>query len=207
VAKAKVKLAVGYHLRFHAGHQKLEQLVKAGTLGKPRHMRVCWTSKAEPSDWRAAAETGRWWSLGATGTHALDMVRWLMLPTCGPIVELRSVLAKGTHGGAHDETAVVSMRFASGATAEVTSSVVFRAPRVVELFGSTDSVVCTDTLGPRGTGSIKFGNAAMEFTPVDPYAGELANFLEAIGNGSSPLVDGAEGAANVDLLERASAGI
>jgi predicted dehydrogenase len=45
------------------------------------------------------------------------------------------------------------------------------------------------------------GDEPVEFTPCDPYVGELTNFIEAIRNDTKPLVDGEEGLANVGLLE------
>ncbi len=44
--------------------------------------------------------------------------------------------------------------FESGVTASILSSVVFQAPRVVEIFGSKGTIRCVETLGPRGTGTI-----------------------------------------------------
>jgi 1,5-anhydro-D-fructose reductase (1,5-anhydro-D-mannitol-forming) len=44
----------------------------------------------------------------------------------------------------------------------------------------------------------------LEYTPRDPYVGELEDFAESIRAGRSPAVDGEEGLRNVELLERAS---
>jgi len=203
---ANKKLAVGYHLRFHAGHRLVADLLKRGRIGTPRHMHVRWTMTAPPADWRAAAETGKWWSLGAVGTHALDLVRWLMTPTGGKIVSVQSVLGHNVYGGPHDETAVVSLGLESGATAQVVSSVVFRAPRVVEIFGSAGSIVCLETLGPRGAGSITVCGEQLPFAVEDPYEKELESFLQSIRHGGRVEVDGQDGLDNVTLLERAVAG-
>ncbi len=99
------------------------------------------------------------------------------------------------------KTAIVAVKFENGATAEVLCSVVFRAPRVVEIYGTDGSIVCTETLGPRGTGTIKMGEEPVEFVAKDPYAAELTNFIEAVRNDEEPLVDGDEGVENVVLLE------
>jgi predicted dehydrogenase len=122
-----------------------------------------------------------------------------MRPDCGEIVELKSVLANSEFSGPHDESAVVSMRLQSGATAQVVSSVLFRAPRVVEIFGSEGSLSCTGTLGPRGEGEILVNGERLPFAAVDPYERELSNFIDSIGGGAELIVDGVEGAANVAL--------
>ena len=145
-------------------------------------------------------ESVRWWSLAGVGTHCVDLVRWIARPIAGEGVELRSLLTRGVHKGPHDETAILAMRFASGATAEVVASVLFDSTSTVEVFGSTASAVCDGTLGPHGAGSIRVGGAELAFLPVDPYAGELADFAEAVRTGRSPEVDGTEGLHNVEIL-------
>jgi predicted dehydrogenase len=105
-------------------------------------------------------------------------------------------------GSAHDETSLVALVFESGVTASVLSSVVFRAPRVVEIFGSKGVIRCVETLGPRGTGTITVNGEEMPFEPADPYGGELKDFIVAVAADQEPSVTGDEGAANVVLLER-----
>ncbi len=198
---AAVKLAVGYHLRFHQGHRLVSELIAAGRIGKIRHMNISWTMLANDSDWRAHDQMARWWSLAALGTHALDLAIWLMPAENGKVVESRAVCTSTMFGGPHDETAMVSLAFESGATAQVLSSVIFKAPRVVEIFGSDGHIRCVDTLGPRGAGKIFLNDAELAFQTVDPYKCELSDFIKAIRDGSSPAVDGSVGAGNVALLE------
>ncbi len=203
-AAASVKLAVGYHLRFHAGHLEVAKLVHSGSLGKLHHMHVRWTFRAEPSDWRASEEMGRWWSLGAVGTHAIDLVRWLMIPSCGEIEDVRCITTNSVYGGPHDESAVVAMRFASGATAQIVTSVLYRSPRVIEILGESGDIHCRGTLGAHGSGQISVSGKPLEYTPTSPYAGELENFITAVRTGAAVAVDGEHGLANVIVLDRTS---
>ncbi|UCE54136.1 MAG: Gfo/Idh/MocA family oxidoreductase [Desulfobacterales bacterium] len=84
---AGVHLAVAYHLLWHDGHCRLVDTIRSGKLGNLRHMREQWTWKAaNANNWRASREVGRLWSLASVGTHCLDMIRWIMVPTCGEIV-------------------------------------------------------------------------------------------------------------------------
>lgn len=200
-------LAVGYHLRWHAGHRLLRQKLIEGQLGELRHMRVQWTLKPPAADWRADSTLGRWWSLAAVGTHSLDLTCWMLQPVCGKLVETRSLCSNGSRRSQHDETALVMLRFESGATAEVLSSVAFVAPRVVQIYGSGGSAVCHDTLGPGGSGIIiaTYRGKQMEkllFAPGCPYAAELTDFVRAIRAGTSPDSDGENGVFNVELLEQ-----
>lgn len=199
------RLGVAYHLRFHAGHQKLASMVHGGALGELRHMRAQWTYRADDaSNWRAAGDVGRWWSLAGVGTHCLDMVRWMMVPNAGEVVELEALTTHAVWKGPHDETALLMMRFASGATAEIVASVLFDSKPTIEIFGSRASAACEGTLGPHGMGSIRARGAELEFIAEDPYKGEIADFVAAIREGRAPEVDGAEGLRNVELLVQAA---
>ena len=132
----------------------------------------------------------------------MHQVRWFMAPSCGEIVEIKSVISNAVWGSPHDETAVVALRFASGATAEFCSSVLFEAPTRLEVYGSRGYAVCTGTLGPHGGGAIQTHAGPLAFDAVDPYAAEIADFVEAVTTGRPPEVDGLEGLRNVEILER-----
>jgi predicted dehydrogenase len=204
---ADVRLGVAFHLRGHAGHRALRDRVLSGALGEPRHARVHWSYRAaDASNWRAHEEVGRWWSLAAVGTHGVDLLRWMMLPHAGEVVEVRGLTARQVWKGPHDESALVAMRFESGATAELTTSVVFDAQTRVELYGSEASAIAEGTLGPRGAGHITLAGKELEFTPVNPYDGELHDFVVAIRDHRDPEVPGAEGVRNVEILIEASGG-
>lgn len=202
---AKVKLTVGYHLRYHAGHRKVFALIGdpvTSPLGVIRHINVSWTLQSKVADWRADGKLGQWWSLAALGTHSLDLITWLLK---GDKVKSTScVVSSPVFGSAHDETSLVGLVFESGVTAQILSSVIMRAPRVVEIFGSKGVIRCVETLGPRGTGTITVNGEELKFDPVDPYAGELKDFVASVQADQEPSVTGAEGAANVALLERLS---
>lgn len=202
--EAGVKLAVAYHMRWHAGHRKLADAVRADALGTLRHLHVQWAFRAsDSSNWRASVEVGRWWSLAGVGTHCLDQIRWYMLPTCGEIVHMQSLITRDVWGGPHDETALLSFKFESGATASLCSSVLFSAPQRLELYGSGGYAICDDTLGAHGKGKVRTHRGAMPFESANPYVGEIQDFVDAILEDREPEVGGEEGLRNVELLLRA----
>ena len=199
---ANICVGVAYHLRWHAGHRAMDRLIRGGALGELRHMRVQWTWAApDDSNWRAGSDVGRWWSLAGVGTHCLDMIRWFMLPSCGEVVSVRSVTSNAVWGGPRDETALVALTFASGATAEFCSSVQFESPSRVEVYGDQGYVIGNHTLGARGAGTIFTKTGIVPFLVQNPYVGELADFASAVREGRPPAVDGREGLRNVELLE------
>ena len=201
---AGVVLAVAYHMRWHRGHRNLHARVSAGEIGAIRQMRVQWSFMAPDNrNWRAVSEVGRWWSLAGVGTHCLDQIRWFMAPAGGAITGLRSSIGRTVWGGPHDEQATVTLSFESGAQATLCSSALFKAPTRMEVYGSEGFAVCEGTLGAHGRGRIELNGEPLEYEPADPYAGEIADFVAAVGEGRNPEVDGEEGLRNVELLLQA----
>lgn len=201
--EAGVTLGVAYHLRWHAGHRRIVMRVREGALGELRHVRALWSWPADDdSNWRAHPEVGRWWSLAGVGTHCLDLIRWLSVPESGEVADLEALATRSVWEGPHDETAVVSLRFERGCTAELCSSVLFPAPSRLEVYGSDGWITATGSLGPHGRGRIETPDGTLDFEPVNPYRGEMEDFARAVRTERAPEVDGTEGLRNVELLER-----
>ena len=203
---AGVKLGIAYHMRWHRGHRDLAGAVHTGRFGVVRHMRVQWSMRApDDTNWRAHSDVGRWWGLAAVGTHCLDQARWYMLPSCGEIVRLTPLITRNVFQGPHDETALLALEFESGATAEVCTSVLFDAPKRMEVYGSEGYALFDDTLGAFGKGRIATHEGEHAFEAADPYAGEVEDFAAAVREDRDPEVNGEEGVRNVALLEEAIA--
>lgn len=204
--EAGVRLGIAYHMRWHRGHRDLAHAAHAGRFGVLRHMRVQWSMRArDDSNWRARSEVGRWWGLAAVGTHCLDQVRWYMSPSCGEITRLTPLVTRNVFRGPHDETALLALEFESGATAEICTSVLFDAPKRMEVYGSDGHALFDDTLGPYGKGRIVTHEGEHAFDAADPYTGEVEDFVAAVREDRDPEVNGEEGARNVALLEEAIA--
>lgn len=199
-----VTLAMAYHHRWHLGHREMQQRVTAGELGTLRHMRVHWTFRAaDGSNWRSSPDTGRWWALAANGTHCLDLIRWFMCPTEGDITDVRSLISRAKFDSPHDETNLVLLRFASGATAEICVSVQFASNPRVELYTDDHWVRMEGTLGRHGAGQIMMDDRPVPFKVANPFMGELDDWIRAVREGRTPEVDGAEGRANVSWMLKA----
>jgi predicted dehydrogenase len=183
----------------------LRDRVTRGELGEIRHARAQWTWKApDDSNWRASSDVGRWWGLAGTGTHCLDMIRWFLCPSAGEVVEVKGVIARPVWKGPNDETAAVVLRFESDATAEIVTSVLFDSEPSFDLYGSEGSAACHGTFGPHGAGAINLAGTALSWDVVNPYEGEIADFVEAVRSGRPPQVDGGEGLRNVEILAAAA---
>ena len=203
--RAGVQLGVAFHLRWHEGHRKLQQAASNGTFGTLRHMRIQWSSlAADDSNWRASSEVGKWWSLAGVGTHCLDQILWFMEPNCGKVVEVKSLISRDVWKGPHDETALISLKFESGATAELCSSVVFAGPTQFELYGTEGFARGEGSVGMAGEGRMWTDKGSWDFPVVDPYQLEVEDFAAAVRENRAPEVEGQMGRRNTEILLRAS---
>ncbi|MCB1512142.1 MAG: Gfo/Idh/MocA family oxidoreductase [Hyphomicrobiaceae bacterium] len=201
-----VKLGVAFHLRWHPGLRKLHNAVANGLLGDLRHMRIQWSFQApDAENWRAGTDVGRWWGLAGVGTHCLDQILWFMEPHCGEVVEIKSMITRDFFKGPNDETALINLRFANGATADLCSSVLFNAPTCFELYGTKGYAKGEGAVGITGEGRMWTDQGAWEFTPNDPYLGEIEDFAAAVRDDRAPEVDGEMGRKNTAILVQATA--
>ena len=199
--EAGVKLGVAYHLRWHGAHRPLFEAASKGELGDLRHIRVQWSAMApDDTNWRAQTDVGKWWSLAGVGTHCLDQILWYMTPNCGDVVEAKSVISRSIYGGPNDETALIAMRFANGATADLCSSVVFPGPTRFELYGTKGYAVSEGTVATTGEGTMVNQDGPVSYQFVDCYKAEIEDFAAAVRDNRAPEVDGEMGARNVSIL-------
>lgn len=200
---AGVKLGVAFHLRWHAGHRKLFEATQTGLLGELRHIRVQWSAQAaDAANWRAESEVGKWWSLAGVGTHCLDQVLWFMQPTCGKVVDVQSIVSREVWNGPNDESALIALKFESGATAQICSSVVFDGPNQFELYGASGYARGEDSVSITGEGRMWTHQGDWDYTPVDPYQLEIEDFAAAVRDDRAPEVDGQMGRLNTEILLR-----
>ncbi len=202
--QANVTLAMGYHLRWHAGHRRIRNAVANGLIGAIRHMRLHWTFAApDDTNWRSSTETGRWWALAANGTHCLDIIRWFMLPTQGEITDVRCLVSRAKFGSPHDETSIVLLHFESGATAEFSVSVQFASESRIELYGDNGNVQMEGTMGRHGAGEIQVNGQPFAYEVANPFLLELDDFITAVQEKRTPEVSMQEGRNNVATLLQA----
>jgi predicted dehydrogenase len=200
-ARSKITLALCYRLRWHAGHRLIVDAVRAGRFGDIHHVRSLWTEQhRDSSNWRASPEVGRWWSLGAMGTHLVDLSRWVLMPTQGEMTQIKGVIAREKWQGTHDETAAAAFKFEGGATAEICTSILFDSPSRLEIYGSKGWAVCEGTFSREAAGRIWTNDGEFDFPVVNPFAGLLDDFVQAIQQRRKPEVDAVEGARNAEIL-------
>lgn len=194
-------LAVGYHLRHHAGHVALRAQAQA-LIGETKSLAIRWAwPDPAVTGWRATGPGTRAWCLSALGTHGLDLVLWLTGAT--RVTSICAIVDPPFGAGRGlDRAAEISLRLDDGLLAHVSVSVRHRATSRVSLVGERGEIEAIGTLGARGEGEIilHVGREAprpLVFVPENPYQAQLKAFVDQTARG---FVEDAALVENVRLL-------
>jgi predicted dehydrogenase len=195
-------LGVGYHLRFHPGFRLIRQMIVDGHIGELRHIVAQWTFyRSTDDEWRAKSALGKWWSLAATGSHCLDLCHWLTSATGRSRVDLKAIVTNDLFSGPNDESAAVIASYTGGCTATITSSVLFDAPTIFNVYGEKGCIEAKGMLARRATTPFLLNGEPREYPGEDPYQNQVVAFSHAIVHGGAFESDGVVGSHGVnDLL-------
>ena len=221
---ADVPLAVGHHRRHNPIIAAAKAAIEAGRIGRPVAAHVtAWMMK--PRDYFATA-----WRREPGGgpvainlIHEIDVLRYL----CGPVAEVAAMTSNAARGHAVEDTAVVSLRFVSGALGTLTVSDTAVAPWSWELTagenpaypttGETNAMIA----GTRGSIAVP-GLAVWEqdegegwWNPIrashaprgggdghaDPLVRQVEQFAAVARGEAEPLASGRDGLAAIAVIE------
>ncbi|MBW2121665.1 MAG: Gfo/Idh/MocA family oxidoreductase [Deltaproteobacteria bacterium] len=204
--QAKVRLMVGYHLRFHPVHREVDRLVRAGHLGQlvTARSQFYFRYPTAPPEWRRYKSSAGGWATMDVGTHAVDLLRWFG----GEVTEVTAYLSSPRFGYETEDAAHLLVKFENGGVGILDCSTSTYTPKTkLELYGLKGFVFAAGTLGGTGTGEMDYGDHEsthhFEFQPNDPFQGEIEEFTAAIQEEREPFVTGLDGLKNLQILEAA----
>ena len=205
---AGVVLMVGHCWRWVASVQEAKTLLDTGALGEVTqasgHFGNPRARNYGREIWRDDPEESPLGPFTGPGFHLLDILKYLL----GPVEEAFAVLERKMASGRIPDTASGALRFASGVTAQVSSSFVTPRRYQLSLFGSEANLYVNADPGG-GTSAApalvihRGGEAEPEILAVektDMIALHMASFAESVRDGAPPFTDGREGASLVALL-------
>lgn len=212
---ARVKLGVGYMMRFHPAHQQILRWIGSGRIGVPVMARAqlsCWHPPVA-GHWRQVRALGGGGALADLALHCFDLLEFLL----GPIVQVGAMtgaVVQHYEDREVEDSAVVSLRFASGALGIVEAQ--FNIPdgaaeNVLEITGSNGGIKAAGTIGQGSGGSLRTcfarrpgGAARWNSSTFGPgkniYQAEIEAFSNCILRDTEPPVPGEAGVRGLELL-------
>jgi 1,5-anhydro-D-fructose reductase (1,5-anhydro-D-mannitol-forming) len=213
-AAARVKLYVGFHLRFHPAHQRVRALVRAGAIGDVVWAGARWVSYRPPDvGWRLDLRRAGGTLLTARGVHLLDLLRF----TCATEFASISGASDGLRADkpADDTTAGTAVLASGGVAQMVCSRLVPGGGNDLEIYGTRGSIVCRSTIAaePKGRLTVAHGRReeTNDYETVDVLAVELDRVSSAIaGHDDGVCASGEDGlrvaAVTAGLIESVQTG-
>jgi myo-inositol 2-dehydrogenase / D-chiro-inositol 1-dehydrogenase len=208
-AECGVPLMVGFNRRFDPNFARLEQQVRDGRIGTLELLTITSRDPAPPPLDYVRRSGGLFRDMMI---HDFDMARWLAGEEPVEIFAAAGVLIDPAIGAAGDvDTAVVTLRLRSGALCQISNSrrAVYGYDQRIEAFGSRGALraenVVESTVAFAGADGIVSEKPLYFFLEryAEAYRRELDHFIGAIGNGTPPLVGGADGVRALALAEAA----
>lgn len=219
---AGVVLATIFPSRFHESSQLLKQAIDSGRFGRMT------LGDAYVKWWRTQQyyDSGAWrgtWKLDGGGAlmnqaiHSLDLLLWFM----GPVTEVTAATAMLAHERIEVEDVVVAtIKFASGALGVVEASTATFPGELkrIELHGNQGSAcmreediirwefaeksAADEALLARMAGKTHTGGGAADPKAIGHHGHTklFQDFLNAITNGTQPLINGPEGRRSVEVI-------
>jgi myo-inositol 2-dehydrogenase/D-chiro-inositol 1-dehydrogenase len=199
VAKAGVKLQIGFNRRFDPNFARVREVVAAGGIGEPHVLRITSRDPAPPPVSYVKVSGGIFLDMTI---HDFDMARFLIDSPVTEVFAAGAVLVDPEIGAAGDvDTAVVTLRFENGAIGVIDNSrkAVYGYDQRVEVFGAKGSISAENNTPTRTT----LNNAEGVHQPLplhfflerynDSYIAEMQAFVRAITNNETPPVIGIDG--------------
>lgn len=217
--RAGVHLGTAFMMRFQSQHVAALQLVQAGRLGRPvlaRAQLSCWYPPLAGA-WRQDPARSGGGALIDMGGHCIDLLEMFF----GPVRAVNCFTQHTIHDYAPEDSAVVTLAFASGATGVVDTF--FCIPdeaslNVLELYGTRGSILAQGTIGQESQGRMvarlgegegvydprqsrdEASGVVIEPSPTNTYQAEIEDFSAALLEGCQPKLTGALGLRSQEVL-------
>ncbi|MFP6767001.1 MAG: Gfo/Idh/MocA family oxidoreductase [Planctomycetaceae bacterium] len=200
-----VRLGLAYYRRFYPVVERIRDLVGEGRIGTVFSITAVTATPFAftPGDdgyWRVVLEEGGGGALMDIGSHRLN----LFLDLLGPIADVSGYCETVAGDFAADDAALLTVRFESGALG--TLQCYFGVPVDPDEFvviGTGGRLVAT----PLNSGNLVVETAEGVETESHPPSQNfnlplISDFVDAIRTGRAPRVDGLEGRATNEVIER-----
>jgi predicted dehydrogenase len=136
------------------------------------------------------------------GTHLIDLWRWYF----GEPASVGGGLLSPVHHSVNDELAALVLLYPDRLLAELAVTAVFQGANRVEIYGEAGHIIGEGLSGARPEGRITHNGQPVPFEPVNPFLGEVADFVAAVQQHRPPCATLEDGIRNVAIMEAAREG-
>jgi myo-inositol 2-dehydrogenase/D-chiro-inositol 1-dehydrogenase len=194
VARAGVKLQVGFNRRFDANYRAVRDAIESGKVGRPLIVHIV----SRDPKLRAVSDTRSVAGLFLDMTiHDFDMARFL---TGSEVTEVFALAGRRLHDAGDADTALVTLRLADGTFVSIDNGhTAYGYDQRVEVFG-TDGMISTENERPHSatlTDSAGSHGVLPLYFFIERYAEsyrrELAAFVQCLARDTEPPVTGRDG--------------
>ena len=196
VAKAGVKLQVGFNRRFDHNFKRVRQWVEEGKLGDPHIVKITSRDPSPPQEEYILKSGGLFMDMAI---HDFDMARFLCGSEVVEVYSRGSVLVDPVFAKYGDvDTAITTLTFKNGAIGVIDNSrqAVYGYDQRAEVFGSKGSVSANNDFP--NTAEMSTAEGIYRDKPLhfflerynEAYIEETQMFIESIRSGTPVLVDG-----------------
>ena len=206
VARAGVRLQIGFMRRYDPAYVAAFQRVQAGEIGKPLIFKSLGRDKDEPP--MSAYQSNINGMLFYNNTiHDFDLARWIMLDEIAEVHSYTTVAIRPEVAKYHDVVAsVVNLKYENGAIGNVESYVqaVYGYDVRTEIVGSKGSIFVGSLektpamfLSANGSNHILADHFLSRF--ADAYLEEMRDFVHNMLAGKAPKVTGEDGLRSLQI--------
>ena len=184
VAKAGVKLQVGFNRRFDPNFARVRKAVVDGEIGTPQMLHIISRDPSPPPLPYVRASGGIFLDMTI---HDFDMARFLIGAEVEEIYTAAAVMVDPAIGEAGDvDTAVMLLRFKNGVIATIDNSrqAVFGYDQRVEIFGSAGSITTGNCYPNEAT--VSTGTEIRRDLPLNFF---MERYMKSFGNEMREFVD------------------
>lgn len=207
------KVCVISQLRFQPAVQAVRQALDAGAFGRLVCVNLSMNYYRSEAYYQAGGWRGTWAMDGGgalmnQGIHGVDLLRWLM----GPVTGIRASVLTRAHAIEVEDTAAALLEFENGAVGTLTGSTACHPgyPRRLEICGTEGSIVLVEDAlvrwdlpipcpVPVGEGA-NSGAADPNAIGAAGHTLQIANFVDAVRNGTPLLVDAQQGRQALEVV-------
>lgn len=199
VAKAGVKLQIGFNRRFDSNFRKARTMIAEGKIGDLHILRITSRDPAPPPLSYVKASGGMFFDMTI---HDFDMARYLSGSEVDEVYTAAGVMVDPGIGEAGDvDTAVILLRFANGAIGTIDNSrkAVYGYDQRVEVFGSAGMVQAQNNTPDNdvyySADGVQSAKPLYFFLEryMESFIAEMKEFAQSVRENTTPPVVGMDG--------------